>query len=167
MKLILTGFMGSGKTSVAKHLSILCQLPVLEMDEHVLLKTGCANMQQVFDQGGELRLRELEITLSREWSVASRAIISTGGGVILNKVNLDYLKQGNGKIIFLNTSFKTIAQRLANDNSRPLFNNISEAQGHYDFRLPLYLKYADHIVDADNKSATEVAQEIYHTVHHG
>ena len=160
MKIILIGFMGSGKSSVAKKLGHLLKLPILEMDELVFQKTNTKNMHEVFDKGGELLLRETEIAIAQEYASTDNIVISTGAGVVLNKIILDYLKKPDGKIFFLNATFQTIAVRLADDALRPLFKNSAEAESLYHFRQPLYLKYADQVVEVDKKSVEEIAQEI-------
>lgn len=160
MKIILIGFMGSGKSSVAKQLGHLLNAPTLEMDECVYQKTNTKNMHEVFAKGGELLLRETEIAIAKEYALTENNVISTGGGVILNKIVLDYLKQLNGKVFFLNASFETIAARLGDDSLRPLVTDIGETQSLYHFRQPLYLRYADHVVEVDKKSVEEIAQEI-------
>lgn len=160
MKIVLIGFMGSGKTSIAKRLGHLLKLPILEMDELVLQKTNTNNMHEVFEKGGELLLRETEIAIAHEYASTENIVISTGAGAILNKIILDYLKKPDGKIFFLNATFQTITVRLADDVLRPLFKNRVEAESLYYFRQPLYLKYADHVVEVDKKSVEELAQEI-------
>jgi shikimate kinase len=160
MKIILIGFMGSGKSSVAKKLGHLLKLPILEMDELVFQKTNTKNMHEVFAKGGELLLRETEIAIAQEYASADNNVISTGAGVVLNKITLDYLKKGDGKIFFLNAPFQTIAVRLADDSIRPLFKNSVEAKSLYHFRQPLYLKYADQVIEVGKKSVEEIAQEI-------
>jgi len=160
MKIILIGFMGSGKSSIAKRLGHLLKLPILEMDELVFQKTNTKNMREVFAKGGELLLRETEIAIAQEYASTDNNVISTGAGVVLNKIILDYLKKRDGKIFFLNATFQTIAIRLADDALRPLFKNIVEAESLYHFRQPLYLKYADQVVEIDKKSVEKIAQEI-------
>jgi len=160
MKIILIGFMGSGKSSVAKQLGHLLNVPILEMDECVYQKTNTKNMHEVFAKGGELLLRETEIAIAKEYALTENNVISTGGGVILNKIVLDYLKQAKGKVFFLNASLETIAARLGDDTLRPLVKDIGETQSLYHFRQPLYLRYADHVVEVDKKSVEEIAQEI-------
>lgn len=160
MKIILIGFMGSGKTSVTKALSKLLKLPLLEMDELVYQKTNSKTMDEVFAKGGELLLRETEIAIAKEYSLADSLIISTGAGVVLNKITLDYLKQKEGKIICLNANFQVIADRLKGDSSRPLFRDLVHAKNLYDLRQPLYLKYADKVVEVGKKSVEEIAIEV-------
>ena len=160
MKIILIGFMGSGKSSVGKRLGHLLKLPILEMDDLVFKKTNTKNMHEVFAKGGELLLRKTEIEIAQEYASTNNRVISTGAGIVLNKIILDYLKEPNGKIFFLNATFQTLAVRLADDISRPLFKNSLEAESLYHFRQPLYLKYADQVIEVEKKSVEEIAQEI-------
>jgi shikimate kinase len=160
MKIILIGFMGSGKSSVAQEISRVRNLPVVEMDDLVCRKTNSADMKEVFKKGGEQLLRETEAEVARSHLFAHDSIISTGGGVVLNKVILDHLKHPGDRIFFLNSSFQTIKNRLQHDSSRPLFQDIREAESLYHFRLPLYMQYADHIIDTDHKSVQDTALEI-------
>lgn len=160
MKIILIGFMGSGKSSVAKTIGHFLKWTILEMDDLVFQKTNTKNMHEVFEKGGELLLRETEIVIAQEYASTDNVVISTGAGVVLNKIILDYLKKPDGKIFFLNATFQTIAVRLADDALRPLFKNSVEAESLYHFRQPLYLKYADQVIEVDKKSVEEIAQEI-------
>ncbi|OGK36880.1 hypothetical protein A3F03_04585 [Candidatus Roizmanbacteria bacterium RIFCSPHIGHO2_12_FULL_41_11] len=161
MKIILIGFMGSGKTVVAKKLASKLAVKCLEMDQEIIQMTGCRNMAEFFAKRGELLLREWEIRLAKEYSTLNDVIISTGGGVILNKINLDYLKQNNGTVIFLDTPFSVIVNRLKSDTTpRPLFKNRKQAEKLFNFRLPLYRQYADYIVNTDHKSVVQIVEII-------
>lgn len=161
MKIVLIGFMGSGKSTIARELGKQLHKEVIEMDSVVLERTECTDMAHVFEKGGEILLREWEIKLAKEWKDASDVIISTGGGVVMNKIILDYLKENEGQVIFLHSSFETIHDRIQQDNTpRPLFQHEEEAKKLYDFRLPLYKQYADHEVDCDDKSVEEIVSEI-------
>ena len=160
MNLILIGFMGSGKSSAAKALGRLLNRTAVEMDEIVYEKTNTENMHEVFEKGGELLLRETEIAIAKEYASKKDLIISTGGGVVLNKIILDYFKKTGGKAIFLQAAFDTIAKRLEEDDTRPLFKQLESARKLYEFRMPLYLHYADEIVDANARTADEIALEI-------
>src|SRR5262245_59073892 len=112
MKIILIGFMGSGKTTVGKHLSTLLQLPLLEMDDRVLEMTKTKSMHELFALGGERLLRDTELAVASEYAPILSAVISTGGGIIMNRLNLDYLKTGGGAIIYLKCPLHTIQERL-------------------------------------------------------
>jgi shikimate kinase len=164
MKIILIGFMGAGKSSIAKVLSDFLHLPILEMDDLVYQKTNCKTMSEVFTKGGELLLRETEIQIAKECIDTDQIIISTGAGIVMNKIIIDYFKVHASQIFFLNTSFPLITDRLANDTSRPLFNDIIRAKALYDLRQPLYFAYADNVINVENKSIKEIALEIVATM---
>lgn len=152
--------MGTGKTSVAREISVLLSHTCLEMDEEVLEKNNCSDMGEVFAKGGELLLRETEIALAKEYRNKKDVIISTGGGIVMNKIIIDYLKEKNGVVVFLKTSFEEITARIESDNTpRPLFQNSQQAKDLYTFRLPLYTAYADYTISTENKTPREIAEE--------
>jgi shikimate kinase len=160
MNIVLIGFMGSGKSTIAACLSKLLGFSCVEMDDLVYQKTNTRNMHEVFALSGELLLRETEIMIAKEYASKKNLVISAGGGVVLNKIILDYFKETGGKVVFLNVKFEQIAKRLREDDSRPLFKHLAYAKKLYDFRLPLYLNYADEIIDANFQSADEIALKI-------
>lgn len=157
MNIVLIGFMGSGKSTVAKHLGKLLNRKVVEMDALVYQKTHTQNMHEVFALGGEILLREMEIAIAKEYASQKNCIISTGGGIVLNKIAVDYFKEAGGKVIFLNAPLERITQRLETDTSRPLFKDFKNL---YALRLPLYLNYADVILDTHSLSPEELALKI-------
>jgi shikimate kinase len=162
--IILTGFMGAGKTTLAKILAQKTNYQVMEMDDWVLKISKRKSINQIFFQDGELKFRELEIATAKKLAKKERVIISTGGGVVMNKIILDYLKQ-KGIVFFLQTNFITIKQRLKNDKTRPLFKDNQKAFELYQFRQPLYQKYADFIIKTDNQKPNQIAREIYKNEH--
>ncbi len=165
MKIVLIGFMGSGKSSTAEMLGTRLSQPVIEMDEQVLQRTGAVSMDEVFQKGGELLLRETEIAIAKELSEGSDTVVSTGGGVVMNKIIIDYLRQNGGQVVYLSASFSEIATRLAADPTpRPLFTDRAQAEDLYTFREPLYRRYADAIVETDGRSIAEIAQHIISTI---
>lgn len=161
MKIILTGFMGSGKSAVAMELANRLNHHVLEMDNVVLERNRVKDMRELFDKGDEVLLRQWEIRLAEEWRDIEHAIISTGGGVVINKIILDYLKEGGGKTVFLHAPFHVLSERIKKDTTqRPLFQNLKTAEDLYNFRLPLYKKYADIIIHAEQKPVSKIVEEI-------
>ncbi len=157
--------MGSGKSAVAKALSEQLGIAWMEMDQLVYQKTKTRSMHEVFALGGEILLRETEIAIAKEYALKQDLIISTGGGVVLNKIILEYFKKQMSRVIFLHTPFEQIAKRLEGDDSRPLFKNLKDAKKLYDFRLPLYLNYADEVIDLGLRSATDIALQIKGSIH--
>jgi len=160
MKIILIGFMGSGKTTIANNLGKKLNLPVVDTDDLIEEKSKMKT-PDIFDKYGETRYREFEIEVARDIRDIENHIIATGGGVILNKIIIDYLKSNGGIVVFLETTFEEIHKRIrAHNRPRPLFQHVDEARKLYDFRLPLYRSYADEIVITDGKSVETVTDLI-------
>lgn len=161
MIIVLIGFMACGKSTTAQHLSKLLHLPLLDMDALVLQKTASADMHELFAKGGELLLRKTEIELAQELASQTSFILSTGGGVVLNKIILDYFRDKGAKIFFLDTPFEEIIRRLENEkDTRPLFQNRADLQNLYHFRLPLYRLYANTTIDCNKLSPEQIALAI-------
>ena len=161
MKIILIGFMGSGKSSVGKLLSKKLNLQLIEMDKIILKRSGLNNINEIFTIDGELRFREIEIEVSKGLKEIEDAIIVSGGGIVVNKIIIDYLKcNGRNIFIFLDTEFETIGNRLKDDHDRPLFSNIKEVKRLFEIRQPLYKNYADIVIRTDNKSVENITHEV-------
>jgi len=160
MKLILIGFMGAGKTSVSKLLAEKLKLSVLELDDLVLKNSDRSSINQIFQKDGETNFRQLEINQAKKLANLKNAVISTGGGVVINKIILDYLKTNQGQVIFLKTSFNVLKKRLLNDSTRPLFSNKAKAKNLLLFRQPLYQHYADLTISTNNLTINQVVNKI-------
>ena len=153
--------MGSGKTIIAEQLAKKMNINMVEMDWVILQSAGFRDMDELFSKSGEITLREWEINVARDWRDLDNAVIATGGGVVMNKISIDYLKENGGKVIFLDTPFDLLAKRIEKDSvPRPLFKNLDEAKSLYEFRLPLYKKYADIVIETDKKSIEEIVESI-------
>ncbi len=159
MKITLIGFMGSGKSTIAKKLSEKLNLKLIEMDKMIEKKAG-KTIKGIFAQEGEIAFRQMEIDFAKEYKNADNVVISAGGGVVMNKIILDYFKENNGKVIFLNTCFDEIVKRIGHDSSRPLFQDIQKAKELFDFRQNLYKNYADITIETDQKEIFQLIKEI-------
>ena len=104
MKLILIGFMGSGKSSVGRTLAKKLQLELVELDRLVLKSSGRKSIKEIFERDGETRFRELEIAQAKKLKNKNQAVIATGGGVVLNRIILDWLRPGS-QVIWLKAGF--------------------------------------------------------------
>lgn len=160
MNIVLIGFMGAGKTTIARLLAQRLNRKWVDTDdlveEHAGLKT-----KEIFDTFGEVRYRELEIEVGKRLQGTKELVIATGGGVVLNRVILDYLTTKGGTIIYLETTFETLCLRVkSHDRPRPLFQDVSKAEGLYRFRSPIYEKYADISVKTDRKKPDQIVSTI-------
>jgi len=104
MNIILTGFMGSGKSTCGKILSELIKMKFIDTDKMIEDRTGLT-VSQIFEQYGEKKFREIESSVIEEVSKRDGYVIATGGGVVLSTQNMDNLRK-SGKIIYLHISYK-------------------------------------------------------------
>ena len=91
-KLILIGFMGAGKSTVATHLASRFNISVVEMDELIISRSGFGSIPEIFAAKGESFFRDLESEVARTLAQQSNLIISSGGGVIGRPENMEQLK---------------------------------------------------------------------------
>lgn len=159
MKIILIGFMATGKSSVAPILADKLGLDVIEMDDLIVEKAGGKSIVEIFETGGEVRFRKLEMAVSRDLQRRDNIVISTGGGVVMDKTKMSYLSDG-GIVIKLSAPFGTLLRRIGPDIPRPLFEDEYAAKRLYELRKPLYNKYATIHIMTETKSIDAVAQEI-------
>jgi len=123
-KIFLTGFMGSGKTSLGMLLSKKMKLQFVDLDK-VIEKDTDKKISTLFLLYKEKGFRKIETeTLKKICAVKKPLIIATGGGIVTRKVNIKLMKK-NGIIVFLKVSPETVLKRLKNAVDRPLLYNLS------------------------------------------
>jgi len=146
MMITLTGFMGSGKTTVGKVLADFLGCPFMDLDDLVVKKAG-KSIPDIFAQDGEPAFRELEARLLRqtvEKYAESTAVLALGGGAILAPAS---------------AALDTLLARLAGETAgRPLADAALAAR--FVSREPIYEETAHVTVDTDGLSPEEVADEI-------
>jgi shikimate kinase len=154
--IVLCGFMGCGKTTAGKIISSRLGLEFVDMDSFIESREGAA-VSEIFSKKGEKYFRAAESAAARELSAKSGAVISAGGGALLNPANASELRRG-GVIVYLDVPVGEIALRLKNDRSRPLLAGPGGAQAMrrlYVERAPLYRAAADITVSIPRGSAPE------------
>ena len=176
MLITLTGFMGSGKTTVGKVLADFLGCPFYDLDDLIVKKAG-KTIPEIFAQDGELAFRQLEARLLRqtvEKYGENTAVLSLGGGAVTTPASATLLNEKT-VCIYLRATLETLLQRLEGQTAgRPLLNEIPGQAGNdvmpgpdrasvaarLASREPLYEKTAHVIVDTDGLSPEEVADEI-------
>ena len=158
----LIGFMGAGKTAVGKALAEKLGKKFVEMDSLIEQKAG-KSIPEIFQQDGEIAFRELEIEVTKEVSKGKNLVIACGGGVVLNKINIDRLRE-ESTIVYLTVSPRTVLKRTSNDAEvRPLLkvaNPLSTIRELIRFRRPFYERAADIKVNTSNLSINSVVERI-------
>jgi len=158
----LIGFMGTGKTRVGMALAIKLKKRLIRTDD-LIVKIAGKSILEIFEQDGESKFRELEMEAVRKTSDEKNIIIDCGGGIVLNKVNIDRLRK-NSNMILLTASPEVILGRVLEDGEeRPLLNTqdkLERIKKLLSFREPLYKKSADFEVDTSNLSVDQVVDKI-------
>ena len=139
---VLIGMPSSGKTTVGKALAEKLQREFFDSD---LLVSETENMTipDIFKNNGEAYFRICETEAIFTLSKNNSSVIATGGGAVLNKKNIELLKE-NGKVFFLDRPLKM----LITTDDRPLSSNKSDLEKRYNERYDLYKSSADVIIDA-------------------
>ncbi len=160
MLITLTGFMGSGKTTVGRILADALGCPFLDLDDLIVKKAG-QSIPDIFAQDGEPAFRQLEARLLRqtvEKYGESTAVLSLGGGAILAPASATLLHEKT-VCIYLRATLDTLLSRLAGESAgRPLADaSLAERLA---AREPLYEKTAHVVIDTDGLTPEEVSDEI-------
>ncbi len=154
--LVLIGMSGAGKSTVGIALSYRLRMPFVDVDSYIE-RTQNMTVSEFFNTYGAERFREIETEAVKHMgNDYQNTIISTGGGVILNPENMEYLKK-HGIVVYINRSVENILKTL-NAEKRPLLKeNPERLREMYQDRHELYLKYADVVVvnGADFKSGVD------------
>ena len=160
MMITLTGFMGSGKTTVGKVLADFLGCPFMDLDDLVVKKAG-KSIPDIFAQDGEPAFRELEAQVLRK-TVAkyaeSTAVLALGGGAVLAPASAALLREKT-VCIYLRATLDTLLAHLAGETAgRPLAD--ASLADRLASREPIYEETAHVIIDTDGLSPDEVADEI-------
>jgi len=164
----LIGFMGTGKTAAGKALAERLGKEFIELDALLELKAG-KTIPEIFQQDGEIAFRELEIGVIKEVSQRKNAVIACGGGVVLNKINIDRLKE-ESLIVYLTASPRVILKRTSGDENRPLLKTTERAlriRELLKFRKPFYERAADITINTSKLDITSVVEQIINKLKEG
>ncbi len=154
MNIILVGFMGSGKTTVARILSQRHNMRFLDTDK-LIEKKERLTVKEIFDKKGEKYFRELERkVIDNEILFCENCVIATGGGMPCFFDNMEKLKE-KGWVVFLNLPFEDILKRVKGNDKRPLFKDQQRAYRLYSERMDCYRR-AHFTVDVTNSKEDAV-----------
>jgi shikimate kinase len=159
--IVLIGFMGSGKSSVARLVASKLGHRFVDTDRLVTNAVG-STIKEIFEQQGENFFRDREAEALRSLQGRSNIVLATGGGIVTRRENIPLL-QKLGFVVWLKTSAGVIFERVSRTRKRPLLMTenpretiaILLAQ-----RTPLYGETAHHTIDTSALSHEEVAEMI-------
>lgn len=160
----LIGFMGTGKSVVAKALAAKLDRPYLDLDDLIIKKEG-RSINEIFEKDGEVAFRKIETEMLKEVSVKTNYIVSCGGGVVLDGQNMADMKK-SGVLVALSARAEAIYERVKHNTDRPLLKvlkPIDKIKELLHIRKPHYEK-ADYTIDTTDLNVNEVVDKIIELV---
>jgi shikimate kinase len=158
----LIGYMGTGKTIVGQLLAEKLDMNLVELDWFIEQEAGMT-IPEIFEKEGETGFREREIAATKAIVTETNSVIACGGGIVLNRINIDRLKECS-VIIYLEASPETILERVSGEaGQRPLLeveDRLATIKEMLEYREPLYRKSAEISVDTSGLSPDDVADII-------
>ena len=170
MSLVLIGYRGTGKSTVARHLAMELGWEWVDADVEIELRAG-KSIATIFADEGESHFRDLESEVLPGLIARPRTIIAAGGGVVLREENRRQLEQC-GHVVWLRASAATILDRIESDPTtaarRPQLTTAggqAEVVRLLDQRESLYRQCANLEIDTEHKSPADIAGEIIRQLH--
>ena len=161
---MLFGFMGTGKTAVARRLGKKLGRPVVEMDDTIEEREEMP-ISRIFKEKGEAYFRRCERELVKELSRSEGKVIASGGGVVLNPDNIKNFGE-NGILFCLNARPEVILKRVEGESHRPLLeveNRREKVEKLLSARRRFY-EQIDHQIDTSDLSVEEVIEKIFSVI---
>jgi shikimate kinase len=159
--LFMIGPMGSGKSTVGRHLASLLHCDFVDSDAEIETRAG-ADIPWIFDVEGEDGFRRREASVLQELSEQTRVVIATGGGAVVTAANRELMSR-LGVVIYLDVSVAQQVKRTGSGGGRPLLQG-GDRQATLGRlmaeREPLYRELADVIISDGGSNARKVARQI-------
>jgi len=158
--IFLTGFMGSGKSTVGPMLAEALSIPFIDLDNEIVKSTG-STINNLFATKGEKWFRNCESGVLQTALTKTPAVVSTGGGIVIAPENRSFMHR-QGVIVNLKVTLAQVLERLHGTNDRPLLVG-SDAESKADSLLQereIWYADADIRIDTNGKTVEDVVAEI-------
>ena len=166
MKIILLGYMASGKSTIGKEISKKLYMNFIDLDDYIVKREN-RSISEIFKIKGEIYFRRIEhLYLKEILDAKDDFVLSLGGGTPCYANNMELIQHSIAKSIFIKTSIATLVTRLIEEKSkRPLVANLENEQittfvAKHLFERSFFYEQAKIILDTDNKSLQEITSEI-------
>lgn len=155
----LIGFMGAGKSTVARRLARSCGVSSLDLDTYIERECG-KKIREVFADEGEAAFRRMEAHALKEVAAMDAAmLVSCGGGIVTTDESRQAL-QDLGFTVLLKVDADEAASRISDKSTRPLFQDLESARQLCEDRAPLYEQVAAATIDTRGKDVYRIMREL-------
>jgi shikimate kinase len=159
--IVITGFMGCGKSNVARELARRLDLPMIDLDD-VITESEGRTPAELITEAGEPTFRRVETnTLHKLLQKSTPGVIALGGGAWIESANRDLIDRHGCLSVWLDTPFAVCWERIsASTDERPLGKTIEEAEARYNLRRPIYSRARIHIPVTGSESVDQLVSRI-------
>ena len=165
--IVLVGFMGCGKTTIARRLAREFGLKLVDTDELIVERAGGRSIPQIFAEEGEESFRRRETAVLQSLANQTGLVISTGGGIVTREENRSLLRS-LGCVIWLTADTETVWERVRRHTGRPLLQTADPKQSiaaMLEERAPLYQSVASgECVNTSNFTIEEITYGLAETI---
>lgn len=159
IKILLTGFMGSGKSTVGKLLANKLGIAFADIDVEIE-RLARRHIPEIFAERGEQGFRKLETAVAESaLRRGGSAVLAAGGGFPCREENRNLVRETNTLVLHLDAPFEILWSRISHDTSRPLARERGQTEELYNTRASLYSDFCDYVFDA-SLPPTELAETI-------
>ena len=164
--IVITGFMGCGKSKVARELAHRLNVSMIDLDDRITAQQG-QTPAQLISEAGESAFRVIETNALRELLESGEAgVVALGGGAWIESANRDLIGEYGCLSVWLDAPFALCWERIsASAEDRPLGRTIEDAEARYNFRKPIYALAQIHIPVIEHEEVEEIVQVLSHRLH--
>ncbi|MCW5517310.1 shikimate kinase [Muriicola sp. Z0-33] len=166
MRIVLIGYMGSGKSTIGKLLAEKLELDFNDLDNYIENKSG-TTIPDIFKEKGEIYFRKIEHEYLNEiLENESRLVLATGGGTPCYSGNMHAMLERSNAVIYLKMSIPRLIDRLSKEkDERPLIAHLEDKElpefiGKHLFERSPFYAMAEHTILCDDKRPAEIVSEI-------